>query len=542
MKLNRFTYLLMAGLAFAACSDIDEIQPQGGTLLATQVQEANNAAPSRTNATFNGMYTLLGEPLSIGFSSARPDNFGFIMMAISNDMEAADIPTANNNYNWFSPCMEWSTRNGDYANPYIRYAVPYNEIAAANDVIKALPADSEDPDIRARIAQAKAIRAFSYLNLAPYFQFNYQVAPDEPCIPLVTEETTDFTNNPRASVKAVYEQIIKDLDYAVENLEGYTRPDKSRIDQQVAYGLRARAYLDMGMYAEAAADADKAMAGYTPASMQEVSEPFLYDINEHNWMWGYDMTTTIAEAFPFATSSAWIRSFSEYSYSAGTQTYFCINNILYDKIPDTDVRKGWWVDTNLESPLLDHVTWDGYTGAAVSTYENDDKKVFLPYTNVKFGMFTYGGDTNEEDWPFMRVEEMILIKAEGLAKTAGKEADGRKVLEDFVKTYRDPNYNSLASGRTLADEIWYQRRVELWGEGFANSDVRRLNKPVVRFHGGKESNFPEAFRFNVAPDDPWMLMRFCTAEMNTNLAIVDNVGGNIPVQDQNPTLRDGVTD
>ena len=127
MKLNRFTYLLMAGLAFAACSDIDEIQPQGGTLLATQVQEANNAAPSRVNATFNGMYTLLGEPLSISFSSNRPDNFGFIMMAISNDLEAADIPTANNNYNWFSPCMEWSTRNGDYANPYIRYAVPYND-------------------------------------------------------------------------------------------------------------------------------------------------------------------------------------------------------------------------------------------------------------------------------------------------------------------------------------------------------------------------------------------------------------------------------
>ena len=142
----------------------------------------------------------------------------------------------------------------------------------------------------------------------------------------------------------------------------------------------------------------------------------------------------------------------------------------------------------------------------------------------------------------MRVEEMILIKAEGLAKTPGKEAEGRQVLEDFVKTYRDPSYSADAGGRTLADEIWFQRRVELWGEGFANTDLRRLHKPLVRFHEGKESNMPEAFRFNMPADDPWWLMRFTDSETNTNLAIVDNEGGQQPVQDQHGDLRDGVTD
>ena len=39
----------------------------------------------------------------------------------------------------------------------------------------------------------------------------------------------------------------------------------------------------------------------------------------------------------------------------------------------------------------------------------------------------------------MRVEEMILIKAEGLAKS-GQEATAKQVLEDFVRTYRDPSY------------------------------------------------------------------------------------------------------
>lgn len=141
----------------------------------------------------------------------------------------------------------------------------------------------------------------------------------------------------------------------------------------------------------------------------------------------------------------------------------------------------------------------------------------------------------------MRVEEMILIQAEGYAKS-GNPGKGKEILEDFVKTYRDPSYSSAAGGRSLEDEIWYQRRVELWGEGFANSDARRLGKPIVRFHEGKESNFPEAFRFNISSEDPWLLMRFCQSEINANLAIVDNTGGNQPVQDQNGDLRDGVTD
>ena len=540
MKLNKYTFLALASLAFAAC-DMEDVKPEGGTLLATQVQETNLLAPSRAEATFSGMFTKLGEPLSV-FGSNRPDDFGFIMMAFSNDLEAADIVTPNSGYNWFSTCGELSSRNADYANPYIRYAAPYNQIAAANDVIKSFPADTEDPDALNKMAQARAIRAFSYLNLAPYFQYSYAAgAKDQPCVPIVSETTEDFTNNPRATVAEVYQFIVDDLTWAIEKLEGYVRPDKSKIDQQVAYGLRARAYLNMEMWAEAAADAEKAAAGYTPATIEEVSTPFLYSLDEHNWIWGYDMTETTAATFTYATSSAWIRSLSGDSYSAAVQVYSSINNLLYNKIPATDVRKGWWVDENLESPLLEGLTWGGVSGQAISTLEIPDVKMtFLPYTNVKFGMYTVGGTTNEEDWPFMRVEEMILIQAEATAK-AGNEAKGREILDNFVKTYRDPAYSSAATGRTFSDEVWFQRRVELWGEGFSNNDTRRLNKPLVRFHDNK-SNFPEAFRFNMPADDGWWLLRFTNSELNTNLAIVDNTGGAMPVQDQHAELRDGVTD
>lgn len=538
---NRYTYIL-AIMAAGACSQMDELEPQGGIILSEQMQEVNSIIPSRADASFNGMYTKLGAPDS-AIGGGRPDDFGFIMMAFSNDIEAADVVLANSGYNWFSACGSLSSRNADYANPYIRYAAPYNTIAAANDILRSYPSDTDDPSIRHKLAQAHAIRAFAYLNLAPYFQFGYASGgQDLPCVPLVTEKTTDFTDNPRASVADVYELIISDLTYAIDNLGDYVRTDKSRIDRQTAYGLRARAYMNMEEWALAASDASKAAAGYVPAAMNEVARPSFYDISEHNWIWGYDMTSDIAMKNPYATSSAWIRSFSGDGYSAGTQVYSCINNLLYDKIPSTDVRKGWWVDASLESPLLSAVTWNGVSGNAVAALEIDNVKMkFLPCTNVKFGMSAVGGTLNDDDWPLMRVEEMILIQAEGLAKS-GSENQAKALLEDFVRTYRDPAYSADASGRSLSDEIWFQRRVELWGEGFSNSDTRRLGKPLVRFHSGADSNVPSAFRFNMRADDGWWLLRFTSSEMNTNLAIIDNTGGTQPVQYQNGELRDGVTD
>lgn len=546
MKNNKYTSVLAIAsmVALGACSDIDDIVPEEGTMLETQLKATTSIIPGRADATFSGMYTKLGDPLSFGrFASERPDDFGFVMMAFSNDLEAADIVGQDNNYNWFSTCSELTTRNADYANPYIRYRGVYDEVARANDVIKAYGEITAETsaEIKYKVAQAYAVRAFCYLNIAPYFQFNYKTSSDKPCVPLVTETTTDFTNNPRATVKEIYDQIVSDLDFAIANLEGYTRPDKSKIDKQVAYGLRARANLDMGKYAEAASDAAAAAQGYTPASIAEVSTPSFYNITDHNWLWGYDMTMDAAKAFPYATSSAWIRSFSANGYSAGTGTYFCINNLLYNKIPESDVRKGWWVNTDLYSPLLDNLTFGQLKGQQIATEGiKEVKEIFLPYTNVKFGMYTIGGTTNEEDWPFMRVEEMLLIQAEGLIKS-GQTAAGVQVLNDFVRTYRDPQYNAEATGRKIEDEVWFQRRVELWGEGFSNSDTRRLGKPLVRFHGS-DSNWPEAFRFNMTADDGWWLLRFCTDELNTNLAIVDNEGGALPVRGQNASLRDGVTD
>ena len=167
---------------------------------------------------------------------------------------------------------------------------------------------------------------------------------------------------------------------------------------------------------------------------------------------------------------------------------------------------------------------------------------FLPFTNIKFGQLSgVGNILNNSDFPLMRVEEMILIQAEGLAKS-GNDAQAIQVLENFVKNYRDPQYSVSGRGLSLADEIWFQRRVELWGEGLVTGDMKRLGKPLVRFHGAGTSNEPDAFQFNLEANDGWLNMRFPQRETNTNFGIKNNDGGVAPKIGNQPELRDGVTD
>jgi len=550
MKLYKISFLMLgAAMLTVSCNDIDNQYPQGGSLTAEQVKETNTAIPARVEATFSGMFSMMAEP-GLAFptrSSVRPDDWGFGMINFSLDLEGADVFMENNGYNWFSVCGAYTSRDADYANPYTRYVIPYREIGVCNEVIAAFPEDTQSETAINEIAQARAMRAYSYMQLAPYFQFNYQNHKDEPCIPILSAGV-DYSNNPRATVGEVWQYIMDDLNYAVEHLT-LDRTSKDRINVNVAYGLRARANLYMGNWAEAAADAAKAMEGYSPASMAEISVPAFCNLNEHNWIWGVNITTELQAKEPAATIASWMSAFTANGYGPACQIVPRINSLLYNKIPTTDLRRNWWLDENLHTPNWANLTWvDSKSGASATGDEiaeleiENVKMKMLPLTNVKFGMKSgVGSVINDCDIPLMRVEEMILIQAEGLARN-GQESQARQILESFVKTYRDPSYSSNGRGLDLTDEIWFQRRVELWGEGFFMFDAKRLGKPVVRTHGADTTNVPDAFAFNIAADDGWLNMRFPQDEMDNNIGIIDNKGGSVPIPGQNSNLRDGVTD
>ena len=114
----------------------------------------------------------------------------------------------------------------------------------------------------------------------------------------------------------------------------------------------------------------------------------------------------------------------------------------------------------------------------------------------------------------MRVEELYLLLAE--AQGMQSPATGAATLQSFVKTYRDPNYTCTAtSTQTLQDEVWMQRRIELWGEGFAYFDIKRLMKEVDR----RGCGFPSAWVFVVDPTENVMNYQIIQSEAQTNSLI-----------------------
>jgi len=92
---------------------------------------------------------------------------------------------------------------------------------------------------------------------------------------------------------------------------------------------------------------------------------------------------------------------------------------------------------------------------------------------------SYSGAIITADLAFVRLPEMYLIMAEGYARGT-QESDARNALYVVAKDM-DPMYTlSTNSGESLINEIMFQRRVELWGEGFRLLDLKRLNLQLDR--------------------------------------------------------------
>lgn len=550
MKTKYILLSALSAIVFCACDNYLTSEIRGGAVSSEQIATTTDAIPDRINAAVTGMYAKLGQPDGY-FGSGRADDAGFPAICLSNDLNSGDMTNEVSGYDWFSVAHRYSDRTPNYANPMLRSGLMYNIIYATAEVIGSVPEETTNPELKAKRGQAKAIRAFAYLNLVPYFQFRYALDTVAPTVPMMADEKTpiDPLNNPRAPMNVMYKYILSDLTDAIADLEGYKRSNKGVIDQQVAYGLRARAYLNMERWAEAAADAEKAVAGYTPYAMNELTQPGFFNADDHNWMWAVLIPATVADMY-YATWPSQLGSFSGNGYVPACAIYRCINTLLWNKIPATDVRKAWWLDEDLHSPYLEGLTWvddaEGkvYSGQEIATAQIADVKEPMPaFTNVKFGQRSgVGSSYNDGDWCLMRAEEMILIQAEATAK-AGDLAKGRSLLESFVKTYRDPAFRSVASDvESFSNEVWLQRRIELWGEGFAMADKLRLGKNIVRFIPGRATNVPVDYQFNIAADDQWLRMRFTQDELDANKGVVQNTGGAQPKSGDGADLRDGVTD
>lgn len=533
---NRYFVALLgsAMLLTTSCSDLDT-NPSGSTMSDGQLNEVLAQDPSKLKSEVSGMYANMIEYGAItqwyGTGQPRHYDFGYASTMMMMDASGQDEPSQVSGYNWYNKPLRFVDRTANSETTYFIWNQCYKNIKAANDVLKSVDLENLSDVAKSYVGQAYAMRAFEYFTLIQLYQFSYKGHEDAAGVPIVTEKTAEAeANNPRAAVKDVYKQIMDDLNTAIDYLTD-SRSAKSEINRQVAYGLRARVNLVMQNWSDAAADAQKAAEGYTPLSKDAAAAPGFNDVSASNWIWGniVDESNDIVQSgilnFP-----SMMCSFTGNGYSP---TYACrmINSKLWKEIPSTDVRKGWWIDENLNSPIVNpkyvvHQEYEDEDGNVVkylAVYNQTGDEVAditEPYTNVKFGAYKnqYGNELNACDIPLMRVEEMILIQAEATAM-GGNIEEGKRILENFVRTYRDPSYTCNATtAEGVQDAVWFQRRVELWGEGFSFTDLLRLKKPLDR----TGANYEVSVRFNLPAESPIFLYLIPEDEENHNEALVGN--------------------
>lgn len=538
MKLLNKNSILALGLCsvlFAtSCSSDLDVAPGGSTMTQDALNGALAQDPSKLSSMVTGLYANMIKEgaISAWYGSTRHYDYGYASAMMIYDNSGQDEVSINAGYNWYRNNMRFADRTEPSDITYFLWNMYYSNIKAANDIIKSVDMNTANATAKAYVGEALGMRAFCYLNLIQTYQFTYKGHEDAEGVPIVTEATTsdNANNNPRASVKDVYSLIISDLTKAIGDLTGSTRSGKEHIDVHVAYGLRARANLVMQNWNDAASDAAKAAEGFTPLSKTGAAAPGFNDIGATNWMWGMDVNETndIVQSgiinFP-----SMMCAFTGNGYSP-TYAPRLINSKLWAQIPSTDVRKGWWLDKNFNSPIIDTTRavksmYEGKTYVAV--YNASGKEVAdinYPYQNVKFGAYKndYGNETNACDVPLMRVEEMLLIQAE--AKAMGGDVPGGKaILENFVRTYRDPNYTCTATtAEDVQNAVWLQRRVELWGEGFSFFDLLRLKKPLDR----TGTNYESSVSYQLPAESQIFLWIIPEDEINNNAALK---GHNNPV-------------
>jgi hypothetical protein len=430
---------------------------------------------------------------NIGGNGGHED-FGFKAAQTAVDFMSHDQTMSF--LHWFGFHYNYAGRVQSHSRTRMMWNTFHKYIAEANSIINAIEPDTENADAKAILGQALALKScFTYF-LARVYAHTYSGHESDLCLPLV--DGKDFNGKPRSTVQETYAQIRADLASAVTLLEGFSRPNLQALDLSVAQGILAQVALEMGDWQVAASMANTARMGYGVMTGEEYVANGFSNINGGNpeFMWGSDID---------AESSTVYASF--FSHMANTSpgyagllgVYKSIDADLYSKIPDTDLRKQAYVD-----PVEGHPDFPDFPG----------------YANLKFQDASFF----EGDYIYMRSAEMYLIEAEALARS-GNSGGAASVLFELVST-RDPGYAmSSNSGDALIEEIYLQRRIELWGEGTAWFDLKRLKKPLVRDYPGTNhaafglTNEPaegNRFRFQLPLDEINANPNISDADQNPN--------------------------
>ena len=437
--MNRINFLLLVSIGLlTACNDQLELSPF------QSVDEATALGSDATvKAVLIGAYDELGNSDIFGGNNQRDAEL------LGGTGEILFVGTFN------SP-DEIARKNITVGNADAEetWLESYETINIANNVLSAL--EVVDDGDRERVeGEALFIRGILYFDLVRFYGLPFEGggSNDQLGVPLVLTPTrgiSEENNVGRASVAAVYNQIVADLTRAAELL-----PARNDVfaSGDAATALLARVYLQMDRYADARAAASAVIESGS-----------------------YSLTPTYAEAFANRSNS------SEDIFSIQVSTQDGVNSLTtFFSVPEFGGRDG---DIEILNRHLE-------------LYDEDDDRLALFFER---GGVTYTGKYNDQfsNVPVIRLAEMYLIRAEANERLDGDD-DGASPAEDINTLRSRAGLDDLDDDDVDLDFILEERRRELAFEGFRIHDIRRLQGTVSTFaYDAPELVFPIPAREIVA--------------------------------------------
>ena len=454
---------VLALFTLAGCKqeflDTDPTDRVSGTAIFSDAENAMTAV--------NGLIRLL----YVGGwgSSWGAENGGLPAYILVQDIKGEDHVMDAMGSGWFYYDYAFDTFGdwtGNAGHQYQMWNFFYTLISNANYILANQDMEGDENYKHYVLGQAYALRSFCYMWLIQTYQQNGAInGTSLPGVPIYTEPTVAGSEGkPRGTVQDVYSQANADIDAAISHLSQTSlgQLHKSHVSLAAAYGIKARHALVQHDYNTALAAAKQAMQGQQLGKWDDVK--VVNDVNKANVMWGLAIQTDQA-----------MGNYDIYNHmdadckSTYSKARHLIGNWLYHEIPDTDVRKNWWT-----APLPDSEWGTPGTGNGSQRSWCQKKLVYIDAT------------ASTGDHILLRTEELYLIAAEAACEQ-GNYAKAREYVAT-VGNLRDTEYatrlskkedskvlseNTVGPITTLMDEIFFQRRVELWSESPRLFDLQR---------------------------------------------------------------------
>lgn len=326
----------------------------------------------------------------------------------------------------------------------------YHRIGVCNvilDEIELMPQETDaEKEAYFRVkGEAHFLRGQFYFIMANLYGKAYRPATcdQDLCVPLkltpeVEYDKTKDTQFERATVKAIFDQVVADLEAASELLRISPQPAKRRLHRatwEAVDLLLSRVYLYMQDWpaAEAAARRVLETTHFDLAGLQSISPatPFLT---------GENREIVFSQGPNFVTPSGSLAL--GWSLTAMSSDY-CVSRDLYDLYTEEDVRRDCYFQLNAAT---------------------DSIALYRKYAREKVN--------NVSDALALRMAEVYLNLAEACA-LQGKEAEAnaflRHLREQRIIGYESPDFQ----GEELVAQVRLERRKELCFEGHRWFDLRR---------------------------------------------------------------------